>query len=272
MTKFAVTMVATPGNPHWRAFSEVAESVCIALRTLGHDCVMTHELDIPGRTHILFGAGPRQRAAISADAILYNMEPIHPEAITVDQGLLEMFHFHQVWDYSLVNVEVLRRLGVPRVRHVPVGHVPELERIPALPDEDIDVLFIGGCNHRRMMPLAALQILGVNAQTYFGVYGPERDLLYARAKIVLNLHSFSGQAFEVVRVSYLLMNGRFVVSETAAAVDTEGFERSVAFADYGRIVETCMHYLENPAERAVRARAGRAIMRARPTAGTLRDI
>jgi hypothetical protein len=263
MTRFAVTIVVSPGNPHWQAFSDVAETVCVALNRLGHDCVLTHELNIPGRRHIFFGAGGAQRQLIANDAILYNMEPIHPESTHVNDGLLDLLRTHQVWDYSSSNITALKELGIHGVQHVPIGHVAELERIPVVSEEDIDVLFVGGANHRRMLPITALQILGVNAQTHFGVYGPERDLLYARAKIVLNLHSFRGQAFEIVRVSYLLANSRFVVSETADAAEVAGLEESVAFSGYNRLVDTCMHYLAEPTERVRRAEAGRAIMGAR---------
>ncbi|MFQ6396934.1 hypothetical protein ACLMAJ_26175 [Nocardia sp. KC 131] len=264
MTEYAVTIMVAPGNPHWQAFSEVAETVCVALNMLGHDCVLTHEVNIPGRRHIFFGARGPHRHLIPDDSILYNMEPIHPEAWQVDDGVLDLLRTHLTWDYSTSNITALKEHGIRGVQHVPVGHVDELERIPVVEEEDIDVLFIGGANHRRMLPITALRILGVNAQTHFGVYGPERDLLYARAKIVLNLHAFQGQAFEIVRVSYLLANGRFVVSETADAAETAGLESSVAFSGYNRLVDTCMHYLEEPTERARRARAGRAIMRARP--------
>ncbi|MGO4649282.1 hypothetical protein AB4305_30730 [Nocardia sp. 2YAB30] len=272
MTKFAVTIVTLPGNPHWQAFREVAETVYIALRRLGHDCVLTQEVDIPGRKHIIFGAGPSQDRTIASDTILYNLEPIHPESTTVDDNLLALFRAYQVWDYSLSNIAALKRHGIQNVRYVPIGHVPELERIPVAAEQDIDVLFVGGINHRRMMPITALQILGVNAQTYFNVYGLERDLLYARAKIVLNLHSFAAQPFEIVRVSYLLANGCFVVSENADATETTGLESAVAFTDYSRIVDTCMRYLAEPAERARRAQAGRAVMRARSAVEYLRRI
>ena len=38
----------------------------------------------------------------------------------------------------------------------------------------------------------------------------------ARSKIVLNLHQYDAQVFEIVRVSYLLANRRAVVSERGA--------------------------------------------------------
>ena len=46
-----------------------------------------------------------------------------------------------------------------------------------------------------------------------GVRGAERDALIARARLVLNLHFYPTAIFELVRVSYLLANGKAVVAE-----------------------------------------------------------
>ncbi|WP_280437665.1 glycosyltransferase family protein [Nocardia carnea] len=168
-------------------------------------------------------------------------------------------------DYCARNTAALRDLGVRHARHVPIGHVPELERIPAAAEQDIDVLVVGSLNERRMAPIDELRRLGLNAQAHFGVYGSARDALYARAKIVVNTHFYDTKIFEIVRVSYLLANGVFVISEHCA--DTEEADRyadAVVFTDYDDIVTTCLHYLAEPEQRAARAEAGRAVMRARP--------
>ena len=47
---------------------------------------------------------------------------------------------------------------------------------------------------------------GANVIPVFGLYGPPRDALIARSKIILNMHLYDAKVFEIVRVSYLLAN------------------------------------------------------------------
>ncbi|MEU4313316.1 hypothetical protein [Nocardia sp. NPDC024068] len=270
--RFAVTIAPPPSYQHREAFREVAETVDIALRRLGHDSVLTDELRVPGRRPIVFGSNTLSWWGLEVpdDAVLFNLEQIAPESEWVTEELLSLFRRHIVWDYSLRNIAALRELGVPDVRHVPIGHVPELERIPPAVERDIDVLVVGSLNERRLAPIERLRGLGVNAQAHFGLYGPARDALYARAEIILNTHYYDTKIFEIVRVSYLLANGLFVVSEDCAdAEEAAPFAPAVAFTGYDRVVETCLHYLDSPAERAARIEAGREIMRDRPATGYL---
>ena len=102
---------------------------------------------------------------------------------------------------------------MPPPIHVPIGYVPALTRIVAVP-EDIDVLFYGAMTDRRRAILDKLRAKGFRVESLFGVYGAGRDAWIARSKIVINIH-YSEQAkiFEIVRISYLLANRRAVVSE-----------------------------------------------------------
>jgi hypothetical protein len=52
----------------------------------------------------------------------------------------------------------------------------------------------------------------------YDVWGPARDELIARAKVVLNLHYYEAAIFEQVRVSYLLNNEALVISESSEFV------------------------------------------------------
>src|SRR5947199_402031 len=82
---------------------------------------------------------------------------------------------------------------------------------------------------------------------------PDIDVLFHAAKV-----------FEVVRVSYLLANRRFVVSETGSDAAAERlFSGGVAFAGYETLVDTCLGYLVAPEARAAVAARGFAIMAAR---------
>jgi hypothetical protein len=99
----------------------------------------------------------------------------------------------------------------------------------------------------------------------FNRYGEERDALIARAKIVLNLHYFDAQVFEIVRVSYLLANRKCVVSETGRDTALEGpLREGIAFAPYDSLAQTCVRLLQDEAARRRLAEAGFNCFRACP--------
>jgi len=56
-------------------------------------------------------------------------------------------------DYSVRNIAALEDMGIHDATHVPLGYAKVLERIPTV-KEDIDVLFYGAYNERRMAPCA----------------------------------------------------------------------------------------------------------------------
>jgi hypothetical protein len=87
-----------------------------------------------------------------------------------------------------------------RAAHCGIGYGPELTRIAPAP-EDIDVLFVGSVNERRLIVLKQLAERGVNVDARFNLYGPERDAFVARARIILNVHFYDARLFEMVRVS-----------------------------------------------------------------------
>ncbi len=187
--RFAVTIVTPPNDPHPDATREVAETLYYALVSLGHDAILTTRTDCPGRRQVLLCPHllPHVHARLAGDAVLYNLEQVESVADTFSPQLLDVFRRHEVWDYSTRNIAEWARLGVRNVRHLPVGYVLQLSRIPR-DHEDTDVLFYGSVNERRQDILAALRQRGIHTEVLFGAYGTPRDRAIARAKIVLNMH------------------------------------------------------------------------------------
>jgi hypothetical protein len=260
MTSFAVTIATQPGYAHGEAFREAAEAVHHGLRALGHDSILTDRTDHPGRRHIVFGANLITHLNLPhrllPGSILYNLEQIYDDSPWLTRDLVEIFKQHTVWDYSVANIAALARLGVT-AHQVPIGYVPELTRIAPAAEQDIDVLFVGSLVQRRVNVLQALHERGANVVPVFGVYGERRDALIARSKIVLNLHLYEAKVFEIVRVSYLLANRCFVVSERGSDPDGERpYADGLAFAEYDALVDTCLQYLDAPADRARIAERG----------------
>jgi len=267
--------VVTPDPAHWvhvRAFDEVAEVIHAGLTELGVPCERSVGRLADGRTNIVFGAHLLPLATLfPADAIVYNLEQIVEGAIWVTPGYLDLLRRHRVWDYSAQNCAALRDLNVREPQHVSLGYAAALERIVPV-TEDIDVLFYGVYNERRLAVLRSLAKRGLKVVHANGVYGKERDHLIARARIVLNVHFYQQSRLEVPRCFYLMANGRFVLSETSPDAEEAGFAGGIAFAQYGELESACIRYLENAEERAAVAAAGRDLMRKRPQSALLAPV
>lgn len=159
----------------------------------------------------------------------------------------------EVWDYSSENIAALRRNGIRRVRELRLGFHPALRKIAQREEsaKDIDVLFYGSINERRANVLDALK-KRCSVKTLFGVYGDERDGWIARSRIVLNIHHYSSKIMEQVRLSYLLNNECFVISEES---EQNPFGEGIVSAPYDELAAQCELYLADlPARHAAAAR------------------
>jgi SAM-dependent methyltransferase len=252
MSKFQISLIRPQGFIHSEAFREVAETLQFGLRSLGHTVQVGDNVVDSAATNILLGAHllpPVDAGIVPPGSILYNLEQLG--GANLSPAYYELASRHQVWDYSLRNLEQWRTMKSLRPPiHVPLGYVPELSRIQAAPVQDIDVLFYGSLNQRRTTILKALKDSGVKVHTVFGVYGKERDELIARSKIVLNIHFYDTKVFEIVRLSYLLANSKAVVSECSAENELEQNANGAFLAvPYGSLLESCQSLLRNETER-----------------------
>ena len=174
-----------------------------------------------------------------------------------------------VLDYSERNRAWLEReLGV-HAELLRLGHVPELERIARAAEQDIDVLFYGEITPWREQVLTRLKESGLRVATLVGapsVYGATRDALIARSRVVLNLHQYDTRIFEQVRVNYLLVNGKAVVSEVRDDTEIPPMYRDLIepAATLEALVDRCRDLALVPARRRVREEAARESMRAWP--------
>lgn len=264
--RFAVSVVTPFDYPHSAAFDEVALTLQHGLQALGHDAVVSTRLDNRRRRHLVLGSNLLQAfpAPIPDDAAFYNLEQISPESRWFKAGLLDVLRTRPCWDYSRTNAAALAATGANVTAVLPLGYAPALTRI-ARAAEDIDVLFYGSLNERRAIVLRELTRRGLRVKHLFGVYGAARDAWIARSRVVLNMHYFDAKVFEAVRVTYLLANRRFVVSERGTDLREEAdFSGGLVFSDYDALADACERYVAQPAERQGIADAGFELMRQRP--------
>lgn len=253
MARFTVVLTDRNKNPHIRCFEDVAKALADALKQLGHE--LAPETN-PGRL-IIFGANnllqDPQGPEIPADTIIFNAEQL--TAVADPRYFMQGFVKQRqltVWDYSLANVAALKKIGITRAVHCPIGYIPSMTKIVPNDKQDIDVLHYGsvGASRRREI-LDALDRTTLNVERLFNVYGAERDAYIARSKIVLNLRYYERGAFEIFRVSHLLANRACVVTE-AGGVDAqleEFAQKSCEYVARDKIVETCQRLAADARER-----------------------
>lgn len=246
-------------SPGRHPFNEAALALQDAFADLGYDAPIIYDpREIKG-VPIVFGAFllKRLNAPPGMKMVIYNTEQVHPDSIWFKPGYIETLKRYAVWDYSPLNIENLQKIGV-QAALCGIGYAPCLTRIAPAPVKDIDVLFVGIYHPRRAAILDRLHAAGLNVVAVGGgSWAEERDALYARAKIVLNIHMYDAQVLEIVRISYLLANRICVVSESGKDEALEApLREGVAFADYEYLVETCVALLADDERRARLAETG----------------
>ncbi len=272
---FHLCLIAPPNTIASACLAELVESFGHTLQDLGHRTTAGINQIESQATNIVFGAHqlPRGFDQLPAHSILYNTEQIFPGSAVLNGALEELVARHETWDYSRRNLQAWAARGLTAVRHLPIAYVAQLTRIAPAPTQDIDVLFYGQVNSRRLKILDALKARGLNLVVAGGVYGGERDALIARSKVVLNLHYYDTHIFETARVSYLLANRKAVVAEVQA--DTEIDPRYAAAVEaraYEDLVQGCLDLLADPVARRKREDNGLAIMQSMPLSGFLAPL
>ena len=246
---------------HSQAFAELSRLLVATFATLGYECSTDEGLRFDSWNVILgynlisdpdFVKGYR--------TIIYQLEQISGPSMWRTPAAMDLLRSATVvWDYAQSNIDYLRTLDIQADLVLPTYH-DDLATIRHDVDKDIDILFYGSLNERRAAILDALRDKA-RVVRMFGVYGQQRDDYIARAKIVLNVHFYESCIMEQVRLSYLLSNQVFVVSEVGA---DDPYGSSLLKASYERLVECCLVLLQQPADRALLAANGHVWMRHHP--------
>ncbi|MGK7910625.1 MAG: methyltransferase domain-containing protein [Synechococcus sp.] len=251
--KFTVCIISRPNYKHSSVFSEIAETIHFALLELGHDSIISSNLDFSDRIYIILGSNliDFDTMQLPPCTILYNFEQVHDRSPWVNERVISEFKNYLVLDYNAENIQAWQHYGVNRCQLLKLGYMPQLSRINPPLNQDIDVLFYGSMNKRRRKILIALRARGIKIKVLpVGMYGKERDDWISRAKIVVDIHYYETKLFNVVRFAHLLSNRKFVVSEYCSdPIGVAEFSDGVVFCRYDEIVDVCIEYLQKPEKR-----------------------
>jgi len=210
--KFAVVL---PAGPHRQVFAEVVEALYASLIELGHDVVTDFDI-VASRRNIVLAPHLLELTRIQLlpmDTIVWNFEPRGGPSFGQS-----IYYFAQpnveVWDYAQATTDYLRVFGV-RAKFMPLLYSSAVRRgwASSERERDIDVVFVGSMSRRRLHIIDSLIDRGVAVANIFGVYGAERDLLLARAKVLLNVHYYDFSPNEDTRLTYAITNSLAVSSE-----------------------------------------------------------
>ena len=251
-----VVHIRPANNVHADGLREVAETVHYAALALGHDSTLRYNDFDPQALNVVIGwhlLSPTvlHRKATDHRIALYNLEQLTPTGLS--ERLIAASWSCMVYDYSKANVALLEANGAKRVALLELGHVDAMTRLT--PSEPLtDVLFYGSINARRTKVLDALRDIGLEVTHLFGVYGRKRDDYLECAKVVLCMHYYDAQIFEVVRCSYAWSNRIAVVAERNDLAT--GHDGACLYAPYDGLVDACTSLVNDSTARSEQAQRG----------------
>jgi hypothetical protein len=241
---FNICIVRPQDYIHSAAFTELAELLAFSLQDLGHESNICINKVAAETTNFIIGCHLLDvgwMTQVPASTIILNTEQIYDDSSTWTAAIFQWAANFEVWDYSERNIQKLIEVGARKVKFLQIGFHQKLARIAKPAVQDIDVLFYGSLNARRRKVIHELQQRGCAARAEFGLYGKQRDELIARSKVVLNLHFYNSQIFEIVRVFYLMTNAKAVVAEvnTTTSID-ECYVGGIFPCPYEQLVRSCL--------------------------------
>jgi len=267
-------------GPESRAFDDWHDFLYYSLRANGIDCDI-HQDSWPAEGVPLFlGYSQLPDDTKLKPCIIVQTEVIADGAVfghtgTRDAALEILRRAEAVWDFDEGNIEQLKALDINAV-HVPLGYVPEMRRYEQAAVKDIDFLFYGSRNERRDRILCELESYGKNVVCDLvpqGPYGPQRDAMIARAKVMPYMYFYEaheGHLFGTLRPGYLLNNGSLTVVEDCESYRRAWPDAPLLVADYEDLVTVLMEAVEfHEDDRAAMAHACAEWWQGRPMAPTV---
>ncbi len=250
MSQFNVCIIKPHNYIHSLAFLELGELITYSLRDLGHTSNLVYNKIEPYQTNIIIGChliDITQAKHLPKDTIVVNTEQINSSPTIWNNTIIEWVNKFQTWDYSVKNIEAFKLFGIHHVQHLRIGYQKELNRIKPNNSKDIDVLFYGCINERRQRILNNLISAKVRLKSLFGIYGRDRDKWIERSKLIINIHYYESQIFEIIRTFYLFSNSVPVISEVNKTTSIESiYKPAIKPCEYNYLTSQTIELIQNP--------------------------
>jgi len=278
--KFNLVSIEPSGFQHSGAWYELAELIMHGFLGAGFDCSTSINRFAPNRLNIVFGVmhvTPDMERLIPNNTLFFNTEQLVNLSKEFDHLAYMNIRFlaqkgYGFIDYSSANIPVLESWGATEIILMPLGYVPQLSRLKNI-KPIYDLLFYGGRNQRRNELLTEIKDTGVNLHYLHGIYGQERDHFIERSKIVLNLHLYDSEIFELVRVNYLMHNKVCVLTEiNETTIIDEQLKELFVCSPRERLASAALDLLEQPGVIARKASLAYDWLRSRPQELIIKSI
>jgi hypothetical protein len=203
-------------------FQDLAQELVSVFQGLGYQAQLTSSISRQSYLdlYIIFGMNDFNSDVVPPNYIVYQLEQTTGQ--DESNWFSERYVNHMkkalaVWDYSLVNYQNLKKLGIKNLEYVPIQYLRTCDQITqkSPTQKDIDIFFFGSMNERRQAIIDELQKRGLTVVVKTNVWKVERDELISRSKFVLNIHYYQTSILETTRLSYLLSNNCHVISESS---------------------------------------------------------
>jgi len=261
--RFQVCMARPPGYKHAAVLDDSARLMAAALHDLGHDVTIADNSLAPsGTVNVLLGYHLMNEAP-AGEYVVWQLEQMSDDEgwLKGNPAALDVLRkARAVWDYSTGNAAWLAQNGI-KAHVMPYGYHAALESDAKPADVLCNVLHAGSMNDRRRDLLAQIGQHWTVSQM-FGLYGPKRDEVFAAAQLTVNVHYYPAKCCEQMRLSYLLNNGWFCVTEDST---DSPYGDVIPHAPYDELAALVCQWMGKPAEdRAAKADEMRQWFKARP--------
>ena len=127
------------------AFVEIGTSVSLTVNELSET-----DQNIVVGANALYLVPAATRITIPPNSIIVNLEQIRSESLWVNDDYIELLRNHFVWDYDQQNIDRLKScFNVSNIALLRIGHSKTTQRLNAVFNQDIDVIFYGHLSPRR---------------------------------------------------------------------------------------------------------------------------
>jgi hypothetical protein len=274
--KFNICLIRPEGYTHSAAFAELAEVIGYGLQDLGHEVGININQVFQDAKNLVIGCHllpVNSHDALPKSSIIINTEQIFADDVVWKKKIIKFAQNFPVWDYSERNIQALTKSGVSGVSYLKLGYHSKISRLVKPVTQDIDVLFYGSVNQRRKDIIDSMRASGLNVQTLFGVYGPQRDRYIERSKVVLNIHYYDSKIFEIVRVFYLMNNSKAVLCEVDEETSIDpAYSGGFVGSAYQDLVEICVSLVGDENQRTSLEQSALATIKRLPQAEILEAL